>query len=150
MKFRMVDRILAWQPWKSIRGVKSVSFEEYRLKSAFGDEPHLPPTLLTEALFQLGNWLIMLSSDFSQRGLAVRMQEVRFLDTLRPGQSLLMEGKVRSHRADMVAFEGRALVGSEVIATVTGGLALLVDLEDYHDPDDMRVLFSEIYQPEHP
>ena len=66
MKFRMVDRIIDFVPQKSIRGVKTVSFEEYQLKSAFGGEPSLPETLIMESLFQLGNWLIMLSSDFSQ------------------------------------------------------------------------------------
>ena len=102
-----------------------------------------------EALFQLGNWLIMLSSDFSQIGLIFRTREVRFLRTLRPGQTLLMEAEVHSYRADGVAFDGRALVDCEVIATGTGCLALPVDLQDYYDADDMRVLFSEIYQPEH-
>ena len=72
MKFRMVDRILAWQPRQHIRGIKTVSFEEYQLKAAFADQPHLPQTLVMESLFQLGNWLIMLSSDFSQMGLIVR------------------------------------------------------------------------------
>ena len=103
-----------------------------------------------KALFQLGNWLIVLSSDFSQMGLVVRMHEVRFLKTLRPGQRLIIEAEARSYRADSVAFDGRALVDSGVIAKGTGCLALLVGLEDYCAPDDIRVLFSEIYQPEHP
>ncbi len=148
MKFRMVDRILAWQPQQSIRGVKSVSFEEYRLKSALGDGPHLPQTLVMEALLQLGNWLIVLSSDFRQMGLVVTVHETRFLKTLRPGQSLVMEAEVRSYRADRVAFDGRGFIDRQVIAEATGCTALPVDLADYHDPDDLRILFSEIYQPE--
>ena len=76
MKFRMVDRILAWEPRRYIRGIKTVSFEEYRLKAVFADPPHLPQILVTEGLFQLGNWLIMLSSNFSQMGLIVRFQEI--------------------------------------------------------------------------
>lgn len=147
MKFRMVDRIVDYQAKRSIRGIKVVSFEEYELKSAFADNPHLPETLIMEGLFQLGNWLIMLSSDFSQMGLLVRTNEVRFLDYLRPGQSLLMEVEVCSYRSDGIVFDGRALVGAEVIATGKGCLALPVELSDYHDPDDLRVLFSQIYRP---
>ena len=30
MKFRMVNRILSWEPHKSIRGLKTLSFEEYK------------------------------------------------------------------------------------------------------------------------
>ena len=69
MKLRMVDRILDWKPRRSIVGVKAVSFEEYSLKSPWGRKAALPESLLVEALFQLGNWLIMLSSDFTQMGL---------------------------------------------------------------------------------
>ena len=150
MKFRMVDRILAWEPRRRIRGVKTVSFEEYQLKRAFGDEPRLPETLMIEALFQLGNWLVMLSSDFTQMGLVIRTREVRFRETLHPAASLLMEAEVRSYRNDGILFDGRGRVGGRVIAEGTGCLAVPVALADYFDPDDMRVLFSEIYRPEGP
>ena len=153
MKFRMVDRILQWEPCRGIRGIKTVSFEEYELKSAFGGERCLPESLMMESLFQLGNWLIMLSSSFSQMGLVVRMNEFRFIGSLRPGQCLLMEVNARSWRPDGMVLDGRALVGDTIIANGKGCLALPVDLSDYYDPDDLRVLFSEIYKPdeaEHP
>lgn len=148
MKFRMVDRIIDFQPKRSIRGIKVVSFEEYQLKSAFADGPHLPETLIMESLFQLGNWLIMLSSDFSQMGLLVRTNQIHFLEALRPGQSLVMEVEVRSYRSEGIVFDGRALVGNKVITVGKGCLATPVELTDYYDPDDLRVLFSQIYRPE--
>lgn len=147
MKFRMVDRIIDFQAEKSIRGIKALSFEEYELKSAMADEPHLPETLIMEALFQLGNWLIMLSSDFSKMGLLVRTNEVRFWEPLRPGQSLLMEAEVRSYRSDGILFDGKACAGQKLIAVGKGCLAVPVELADYYDPDDLRVLFSQIYRP---
>jgi len=147
MKFRMVDRITDYHPKQSIRGIKAVSFEEYELKSAFANVPHLPETLIMESLFQLGNWLIILSSDFSQMGLLVRTGEIRFLEHLRPGQSLLMEAQVRSYRRDGILFDGRAFVGPKMIAAGEGCLSVLVELSDYYDPNDLRVLFSEIYTP---
>jgi 3-hydroxyacyl-[acyl-carrier-protein] dehydratase len=148
MKFRMVDRILDWQPRRAIRGVKAVSFEEYELKDALGDEPCLPESLVMESLFQLGNWLIVLSSDFSQMGLVVRFEEIQFAKRLRPGRHLRMEVEIRSWRDDGILFDGRAMVEQETLATGRGCLALPVALGDYHDPDDLRVLFSEIYRPE--
>jgi 3-hydroxyacyl-[acyl-carrier-protein] dehydratase len=148
MKFRMVDRIIDFQAKRRISGIKSLSFEEYELKSAFADQPHLPETLIMESLFQLGNWLIILSSDFSQMGLLVRTNEVRFLEPLRPGQSLLMEAEVRIYRSDGIVFDGRAIVEQEVIATGKGCLAVPVELKDYYDPNDLRVLFSQIYRPD--
>ena len=88
MKFRMVDRILAWEARRMIRGIKTVSFEEYELKERLGDEPCLPESLLMESLFQLGNWLVILSSDFSQMGMVVRLEEVQFDARLASGRSI--------------------------------------------------------------
>ena len=147
MKLRMVDRILAWQPRRSICGVKVVSFEEYQCKEPFGDEPCLPESLLVECFFQLGNWLVMLSSDFTEMGLVVRFEEICFRQRLWPGESLHLEVDVRSYRSDGVVLDGRGLVGTRTIAEGRGCLATLVPLAEYQDPDALRVLFSEIYVP---
>lgn len=148
MKFRMVDKIIDYVPEKSIRGIKTVSFEEYRLKGVFGDEPALPETLLMESFFQLGNWLIMLSSDFSQMGLLVRIDEVVFDRPLSPGQSMLIDIYVQRYRQDGILFDGQALVEGQVIAKGKGCLATVVNLSEYYDPEDLKMLFSEIHYPE--
>ena len=148
MKFRMVDRITDWQSRRSIRGVKSVSFEEYSLGVPFGDEPALPQSLLLEAMFQLGNWLIVLSSDFMRTGLLVRTQKVQFLDVLRPGERMLMAIDVRSYRDDGVLFDGRATAGERLLAVGTGCLATPSELARYFDPDYLRALFEQIHKPE--
>ena len=147
MKFRMVDRITGFQPRESIRGVKTVSFEEYQLKAPLRDEPCLPESLLMESVFQLGNWLIMLSSDFSQMGLLVRVQQVQFHGLVRPGRSVEMDVRVKRYRDDGVLFDGQARIGNDVVAVGNGCLATCVPLCEYRDPSDVKVLFSEIYRP---
>jgi 3-hydroxyacyl-[acyl-carrier-protein] dehydratase len=147
MKFRMVDRILSWEARRRISGIKTVSFEEYSLKTPLGDAPGLPPTLQMESLFQLGNWLIMLSSDFTLMGLLVRTQEVRFETPLNPGEHMRLELRVRRYRDDGVLFDGSAVSDSGLIGAGRGCLAMLVPLAEYYDPDDVRVLYSEIYRP---
>jgi 3-hydroxyacyl-[acyl-carrier-protein] dehydratase len=147
MKFRMVDRIVSWTPRRAIRGVKAVSFEEYCLKAPFGGPPALPESLLLEALFQLGNWLVMLSTDFQRMGMIVRIGEARFDDIPRPGQRLDMTVTVRSFRDDGVLLDGQAEVDGRPIAHGVGCLAVPVALADYADPADLRVLFSEIHRP---
>jgi 3-hydroxyacyl-[acyl-carrier-protein] dehydratase len=147
MKFRMVDSIVWWEPRRGIRGVKAVSFEEYSLKAPFADEARLPETLLLESLLQLGNWLVILSSDFTQMAMVVRIGEVRFDEPLRPGQRLEMELTVRRYRDDGVAFDGAAFAAGRRIASGTGCLGVPVALADYFDPADLRVLYSEIHRP---
>ena len=147
MKFRMVDRIVSWAPRQRIAGVKAVSFEEYCLKGPFGGPAALPESLLLEALFQLGNWLVMLSTDFQRMGMIVRIGEVRFDDVLRPGERLDMFVAARSFRDDGVLLDGQAAVGGRPIAYGVGCLAVPVPLADYADPADLRVLYSEIHRP---
>ena len=147
MKFRMVDRILSWEPRTRICGTKTVSFEEYNCKAAFGGDACLPESLLVESLFQLGNWLIVLTSDFTQMGLVVRMSEIRFEDQVRPGSSLRLEVEAAAYRSDGVLLNGRALCGDRIVGIGTGCLATSVALADYCNPDDLKVLFGEIYRP---
>ena len=147
MKFRMVDRIVDWQPRRRITGVKAVSFEEYSLRAPWGGQPALPESLVMECLFQLGNWLIVLSSDFTRMGLLVRVEEVRFHEPLGPGQSLRMDIEVVAYRDDGIVFNGIATAAGRPITSGRGCLATPVDLADFHDPSDLKVLFSEIHRP---
>ena len=55
---------------------------------------------------------------------------------------------MRSWRDDGILFDGRAMVDDKLIAVGRGCLAVPTKLDDYYDPDDLRVLFSEIYRPE--
>jgi 3-hydroxyacyl-[acyl-carrier-protein] dehydratase len=147
MKFRLVDKITSWSPYRQITGIKAVSFEEYCLKEPFGDEPRLPETLLLESFLQLGNWLILLSSDFKNMSVAARISEVRFHGFLRPGQRLEMQATVVRQRDDGFELSGEGLVDGRTIITGLGCLAALVPAAEYVNPDDLRVLFSEIYEP---
>jgi 3-hydroxymyristoyl/3-hydroxydecanoyl-(acyl carrier protein) dehydratase len=150
MKFRLVDRITEFKAEAQISGTKTLSFEEYQLKSAFGGQPHLPESLVMESMFQLGNWLIMLSSDFSKLGLITRFETIEFSGIACPGCRLEMKIQVRSYRKDGVVFDGQAIAEGSVIASGRGCLAATVPLDEYVNPDDMKMLFSEIYKPRQP
>lgn len=147
MKFRLVDKISSWAPWQHISGIKVVSFEEYSLKEAFGEKPHLPETLLLESFLQLGNWLVMLSSHFQQMGAVARISKVEFYEQLLPGQKLRLEVHLKRRREDGFELAGQGLVDGRKIISGLGCLASPVLLAEYLDPEDMRVLFSEIYDP---
>ena len=148
MKFRMVDRIIEYEPAKRIRGVKTVTFEEYQLKSAFGNNYYLPESLILESFFQLGNWLIILTSDFTKMGLIVRTNEVVFDGVVGPGENIFMELTVRSYREDGVLFDGKALLDGKILAKGNGCLATLTLIENYYNSEDLKALFSEIYRPD--
>ena len=148
MKFRMIDRIWGYEARRSIRGAKVVSFEEYSLRAALGTEASLPETLLLESLFQLGNWLVILSSDFTQMGLVFRTGRIEFVEPVGPGQRVEGTIRVKQYRKDGICFDGEARVGERVVARGTSCLAVPAPLAEYCDPDDLRVLFSQIHRPE--
>lgn len=147
MKFRMVDRITEFAVRKRICGIKTVSFEEYQLKENFGEDAKLPESLVIESLFQLGNWLIMLSSDFSQMGFIIRFDKNEFMRTVCPGSHIEMVASVRRYRQDGIVFDGHAAVDGVPVASGWGCLAVPVPLDIYINPADMKMLFSEIYKP---
>ena len=147
MKFRLVDKIIAWAPYQRISGLKVVSFEEYCLKEAFGDQARLPETLLLESFLQLGNWLLLLSSDFNQMGMVMRISEVRFHAFLSPGQQLRMDVTVARQHEDGFELSGEGCVNGCKVISGLGCLAVPVPATTYVNPADLRVLFSEIYEP---
>lgn len=110
MKFRLVDKITSWKANERITGIKAVSFEEYSLKEAFGAEAHLPEMLLLESFLQLGNWLILLSTDFRQMGMVTRITEARFHERLRPGRQSHMEVTITRRRADGFEIDRKSVV----------------------------------------
>ena len=147
MKFRMVDRVLSYRPRESIRGVKTVSFEEYSLRGRLGYGPRLPETLLMESFFQLGNWLIIVSSDFTQMGMVVRCEQLEFIVPVGPGRRIEADVHVKRYRRDGIVFDGEARSDGRLVARGSACLAMPVDLADYCNADDLRVLFSEIHRP---
>ena len=148
MRFRLVDRILSWESRKSICGLRAVPYADTALKAFAGDGLHLPESLLLEGFFQLGNWLITLTSDFTAMGLILRARSVTFDGLALPGDVVRMEAHIQSYRESGVLLSGVGHVDGRRVCTGTACIAGLVPLAEYVDPDEMRALYQEIYRPE--
>jgi 3-hydroxyacyl-[acyl-carrier-protein] dehydratase len=148
MKFRMVDRIVEFEPGRRIRGVKSVSFEEYQLPSALAGDAHLPRSLAMESLVQLGRWLVVLSSEFTRTAHVAEIHATRFFDVARPAERLVIEATVQADDTHEVIFDGKAMIADRLGVEMVGCRLTKTVLTDDYDPDDLRVLFSEIHRPE--
>ena len=57
--FLLVDRIIEFEEDTRIVGIKNVSLNERYLAHQQGEQPVLPPTILTEAVAQVGAILIL-------------------------------------------------------------------------------------------
>ena len=144
MKFRMVDRILSWNPGRGIRGVKAVSFEEYSLKEPFGGPAALPESLLLQAAFELGAWLLMLSSDFQEGGAAEGWEEAQFIAPVGPGERVLLEVVARADIGGDLLLDATGAVGEREAFSARGLSLHRIPLSELGDPEDCRTLASEI------
>jgi 3-hydroxyacyl-[acyl-carrier-protein] dehydratase len=124
--FLLVDRITEFEPDKRIVGVKNVSLNERNLAHPpEGGSPVLPPTILTEAVAQVGA-IMILSKPENQQKLIFFMgiEKVRFRRPVHPGDVVEIEAEVKRLRSRMGVLRGVARVGGEVVVEGTMTFAL--------------------------
>jgi 3-hydroxyacyl-[acyl-carrier-protein] dehydratase len=114
--FLLLDRIVEIEPGKRIVGLKSVSLEtDAYLQGHFPNYPVMPGVLIVEALAQAGAVLVM--QDRSLAGKVpffARIDNCRFRQPVRPGDTLRLELEVTSFRAPVGKAHARALVGDKL------------------------------------
>lgn len=124
--FLLVDRITEFEPDKRIVGVKNVSFNERYLSPTSPDSrPALPPTILTEAVAQVGAILILSKPENRDRLIYfMGIEKVRFRGPVRPGDMVEVEALVKRLRSRMGVLSGRARVNGKVVMHGTMTFAL--------------------------
>ena len=124
--FLLVDRIIEFQPDQRIVGVKNVSINEpYLSRPADGGRPTLPPTILTEAVAQVGAILILAKPENKDQLIFFRgMERVRFRGAVHPGDVVRVEATVKRLRSRMGVLGGRATVNGRVVIDGTMTFAL--------------------------
>jgi 3-hydroxyacyl-[acyl-carrier-protein] dehydratase len=115
--FLLVDRILEIEPNKRIVGEKDVSLEQDGfLAGHFPDYPVMPGVLIVEALAQAGAVLVMHDpANAGKLPFFARIDNCRFRQQVRPGDTLRLEVVVTSFRGPVGKARGRALVNNKVV-----------------------------------
>jgi 3-hydroxyacyl-[acyl-carrier-protein] dehydratase len=124
--FLLVDRITELEQDKRIVGIKNVTLNERHLSRQPGEPPTLPPTILTEAIAQVGAILI-LSKPANREKLIVfaGIDRVRYRRPVCPGDVVEIEAHVRRLRSRMGQLAGCARVDGQVVADGTMTFALV-------------------------
>lgn len=115
--FLLVDRITEFEEDKRIVGIKNVSNNERYLWEGPDGLLVMPPTILTEAIAQVGAILILAKPENRQRlPLFAGIQKVRYRKPVRPGDVMEIEATVIRLRNRMGLLRGIARVnGARVI-----------------------------------
>jgi 3-hydroxyacyl-[acyl-carrier-protein] dehydratase len=123
--FLLVDRIVEFDPDKRIVGLKNVANNEPYLSRPVIGRPTLPPTILTEAVAQVGAILILAKPENKDQLIFFRgMERVRFRAPVYPGDVVQIEARVRRLRSRMGVLEGQATVNGKVAVNGTMTFAL--------------------------
>jgi 3-hydroxyacyl-[acyl-carrier-protein] dehydratase len=122
--FLLVDRVTELEPDKRIVGIKNVSLNERTLADA-PDGPVLPPTILTEAVAQVGAILILSKPENREKlPLFMGIEKVRYRQPVRPGDVVEIEAVVRRLRSRMGVLNGVGRVNGKVVIEGTMTFAL--------------------------
>ncbi len=123
--FLLVDRITEFEIEKSIVGVKNVSLNERYLSPGGGERQVLPPTILTEAIAQVGAILILAKPENRQKLIYfMGIERVRYRQPVYPGDVVTITVNVRRLRSRMGLLHGRACVGDRTAAAGSMTFAL--------------------------
>ena len=94
--FLLVDRITALEPDRRIVGLKNVSLNERYLSRGAGTEGVLPPSILTEAVAQVGAILILSKAENREKLIFfMGIDRVRYRGEVRPGDVVEIEARVK-------------------------------------------------------
>src|SRR5919197_407096 len=123
--FLLVDRIIEIEVDKRIVGIKNVSLNERYLSHTTDGSPVLPPTILTEAIAQVGAIMILAKPENREKlPYFMGIQRVRFRKPVHPGDVVEIEATVRRLRSRMGVLHGIARVGGAVVVEGTMTFAL--------------------------
>lgn len=123
--FLLVDRITEFEPDQRIVGIKNISHNEASLSATPGERPALPPTLLTEAVAQVGAILILSKPENLDKLIFfMGIDRVRYRKPVRPGDVVRIEAVVKRLRSRMGVLSGVATVNGERVLNGTMTFAL--------------------------
>ena len=123
--FLLVDRITELEPDRRFVGIKNVSLNERFLSHQAGDGPALPPTILTEAVAQVGAILILSKPENREKLIffAGRLEYEKGVQTVLDALPLKRFG-TKDDVAQLAIFLAAAPYVTGSVHAVDGGMAL--------------------------
>ena len=123
--FLLVDRITHLEEDKRIVGIKNVTRNERYLSDCPDGSLTLPPTILTEAVAQVGAILILSKPENREKLIFfMGIERVRYRQPVRPGDVVEIEARVKRLRSRMGQLDGCARVDGKVVVSGTMTFAL--------------------------
>lgn len=116
--FLLVDRVLEFEPSKSLIAIKNVTINEPFFIGHFPKRPVMPGVLIIEALAQAAGILAFVSTGEDPQGNSLYyfagIDNARFKRIVEPGDQLRLEIEIIKVRKNLVKAHGIAKVDNEI------------------------------------
>jgi 3-hydroxyacyl-[acyl-carrier-protein] dehydratase len=123
--FLLVDRITEMEPDKRIVGIKNVSLNDRYLARTPGQPPVFPPTILTEAVGQVGAILILAKPENREKLIYFGgIERVNYHRPVHAGDVVVIEAVVRRLRSRMGMLSGVGRVNGRIVISGSMTFAL--------------------------
>src|SRR4029077_10498849 len=111
MRFNLVDRLLDFEPGKSIRMVKNLTLAEEYLADHFPSFPVMPGVLMLQTLVEAGAWLLRLTEDYRHSVIVLRdARNVKYGTFMEPGKQLQIAVELVEHGEHTAVVKGKGEV----------------------------------------
>ncbi len=126
----LVDRILDFEPGKWIRGVKNITAGDPVFLGHFPQKSVFPGVLIVEAMAQTGGCLVLqgLADRHSKLLYFMAIDKAKFRRPVVPGDQMVMDIEVISHKSKVVKLRAMASVGGQKVAEAEL-MSMMVDVE---------------------
>ena len=123
--FLFVDEIVEFVTGERITGLVRVSDTAWCLVEDASGSSYFPPSVLTEAMAQVGAVLVMNTEENRGRTIYFRsIDTITFHRSILAGSTLRVEGVVRRLRGRLGSLQMKAFLGDELVADGVMGFAL--------------------------
>lgn len=114
--FLFVDRIVAFDPGRTITGIKNVTINEFFFQGHFPEEPVMPGVLIVEGMAQTGGILACLSDPelIGRLVYFAGVDKVRFRRVVRPGDQLVYQLEMLKQKGKIIKMAGKAFVDEQL------------------------------------
>lgn len=119
--FLLVDRVLSYEPARTLTAIKNVTFDEPCFTGHFPGRPIFPGVLIIEAMAQatglLGALTIGDAAESDALYLLVGVDKVRFRRQVTPGDQLRIVVDVVNNKRGIWKFDARADVDGDLVCS---------------------------------
>ncbi len=119
--FLLVDKVLDFEPGKSLLALKNVTYNEPQFTGHFPNKPILPGVLVIEALAQATGILAYKSTNSKPDGKSlyylVGIDKARFKRPVNPGEQLMLNVEVIKNMRGVWKFKAVATVDDNMVAS---------------------------------